>query len=109
MHTDLRSYGEQAGSEQSGVIAAVSRGLHDMAQPLTMLMGLLELALGRPETASELRMTMELSLDQAGRAVCVLNRVRELVNNRTTAKNTGAFAEDAVHPDNGKVQACQAR
>jgi len=107
MHPDLQDCRRDEPSPVTN--ATISRGLHDLAQPLTMLMGLLELALSRPETESELRMTVELSLDQAGRAVALLNQVRELVREKPTAQNVGIFPEEAGNPGSGKVQACQAR
>jgi len=109
MHAQLLSHEPQPESSLGNVTAAVSRGLHDMAQPLTMLSGLLELALLRQQTASELRMTVEVSLDQAGRAIAILNSVRELVSGQAPAKSVSNLAEGAAQPGSGKVQACQPR
>jgi len=96
-------------SQPPVVTAAISRGLHDLAQPLTMLLGMLELALIRPQTESELRNSMAGSIEQANRAIGLLNQIRELVNEQRTVKSVDAFPDDATKSASGKAQACQPR
>ncbi|HTR68003.1 MAG TPA: hypothetical protein VMH85_19635 [Terriglobales bacterium] len=90
--------------------AAISRGLHDMAQPLTMLTGMLELTLIRPQTESEWRMSVEGAIEQAARAVALLNQVRELVNLQRPGASTEVLpSQAAANSSGGKATACPAR
>ena len=59
------------------VAEAISSGLHSLAQPLTVLQGVLELALSRAETVEEYRNAVEVALGNARRAIGSLNDVRE--------------------------------
>jgi hypothetical protein len=59
------------------VAEAISTGLHSLAQPLTILQGVLELALSKAETVEEYRNAVEVALGNARRAIGSLNDVRE--------------------------------
>lgn len=100
-------------SGQPVTSAAISRVLHDMAQPLTMLIGMLELTLIRPQSESEWRMSVEGALEQAGRTVEYLNQVRELVHLQRSGESAAGIEVLANHavsnPVSGKVGACPAR
>jgi hypothetical protein len=62
------------------IVGGVSRGLHQMAQPLTVLQGTLELALMQLPTADESRQWLEAALEQACRLASDLAQVQKLVN-----------------------------
>jgi hypothetical protein len=57
--------------------------LHQAAQPLTVLQGVLELALIKSETVEEYRQSIETALLQTGRIVDCLNQIRMLANTDT--------------------------
>src|SRR5579862_1749938 len=57
--------------------AAISSGLHRIAQPLTVLQGLLDLTLAEESGAAEYRKCLEQVLSEASRAIQYLNETRE--------------------------------
>jgi len=59
--------------------AELSRDLHQVAQPLTVLQGFLELALTKPHTAEEYKHSIERALDESRRVSACFDRIRELV------------------------------
>lgn len=56
----------------------ISYALHQTAQPLTVLQGVLELALINAKTVQEYRHSIETALLQTGRIVDCLNQIRIL-------------------------------
>jgi hypothetical protein len=62
------------------MVGGVLRGLHQMAQPLTVLQGTLEMALMRLPSADESRPWLEVALEQACRLASDLEHVQKLVN-----------------------------
>ena len=62
------------------VVGGVRRGLHQMAQPLTVLQGTLELALMQLPRADESRQWLEAALEQACRLASDLEQVQKLVH-----------------------------
>src|SRR5450631_525260 len=85
------------------ILQATARGLHDLAQPLTVLQGTLELALTTVQTAAEYRHWLESALEQAGRAATDLGHVRHLLRLQEPAGDVRAFplslAIEAVRND----------
>ena len=76
MHTpDSKSH---APSSVAGETKKVLQALHQTAQPLTVLQGVLELALIKAETVQEYRQSIETALLQTGRIVDCLNQIRVL-------------------------------
>jgi hypothetical protein len=78
------------------VKAATLRGLHDMAQPLTVLHGSLELALMQVQTADEYRQWLEFALEQAERLVSNLEYVQQLVHLQRPARDLETFPVPAL-------------
>jgi hypothetical protein len=62
------------------MVGGVLHGLHQMAQPLTVLQGTLEMALMQLPTADESRQWVEVALEQACRLASDLEHVQKLVN-----------------------------
>src|ERR1700690_4377062 len=73
------------------VIGAALRGLHDMAQPLTVLQGSLELALMQGQTPEEYRQWLGFALEQAGRRASDLEYVQQVVRLQQPAEDVAAF------------------
>jgi signal transduction histidine kinase len=76
------------------VISPISRELHQTAQPLTVLQGLLELALLRSHTAEEYRNIIERAMEESRRVSGCFDHVRELVQ----------LEEDRPGRERGKVR-----
>lgn len=57
----------------------MASGLHQAAQPLTVLQGCLELALEGPPTADDYRRSINQALSESRRLAACFDRVRELV------------------------------
>jgi hypothetical protein len=75
---------------------AASRGLHDTAQPLTVLQGVLELALERARTAEEYREALSSALLEATRVTACFDHVRELVRLQQPAPDVCEFLPSEV-------------
>jgi len=73
------SQNNQAHAPNPAVVSAALRGLHDMAQPLTVLQGSLELALMQVQSIDEYRQWLEFALEQAGRLASNLEYVQQVV------------------------------
>ena len=67
----------------------LATSLHDLAQPLTILQGVLELALARAATVEEYRNAVEVALGNARRAIGSLNNARESARQSWTPGRTG--------------------
>jgi hypothetical protein len=63
----------------AAITDAVFRGLHQAAQPLTVLQGLLELALTTPHTEQEYKRFLKRAMDESRRVGACFDAVRELV------------------------------
>jgi len=61
------------------IASAVSQELHQTAQPLTILQGLLELSLLKSGTIEEYRKSLERAMDELQRVVAGFDHVRELI------------------------------
>jgi hypothetical protein len=61
------------------IAKAASRGLHDTAQPLTMLQGLLELTLMQAQTVDDYRESLTTALTEVARVTACFENVRQLV------------------------------
>ena len=61
------------------IARAVSQELHQAAQPLTVLQGLLELSLLNSGTIEDYRSSLERAMDEVRRVVAGFDQVRELV------------------------------
>src|SRR5271168_336409 len=62
------------------VARAVSKELHQTAQPLTVLQGLLELSLLNAATIEEYRSSVERAINELQRVVAGFDHVRELIH-----------------------------
>jgi len=60
--------------------SAVSQELHQTAQPLTVLQGLLELSLLKSGTIEEYRSSLERAINELQRVVAGFDHVRELIH-----------------------------
>ena len=61
------------------IVAELAKSLHDIAQPLTVLQGGLELALFEMPARDSCRQEIESALEQAALVVAALERLRQLV------------------------------
>jgi len=75
----IESPNSKARVPNPAVVSAALCGLHDMAQPLTVLQGSLELALMQVQSADEYRQWLEFALEQAGRLASNLEYVQQVV------------------------------
>ncbi len=78
------------------ITQAVSRSLHDLAQPLTVLQGSLELALMQAETIEQCREAMTTALAEAERVIAGLKRARHLVRLQTASERTVRDSKGAL-------------
>jgi signal transduction histidine kinase len=74
----------------------IAHGLHQVAQPITVLQGTLELALLTASTVEEYRHAIEQSLEELQRATDCFNRVRTLVNLHPPAPDVATFAASSM-------------
>ncbi|HEY1464584.1 MAG TPA: histidine kinase dimerization/phospho-acceptor domain-containing protein [Terriglobales bacterium] len=92
MHTQgPKSHNTKTSTEE---LKKIHYALHQTAQPLTVLQGVLELALLKSESIQEYRQSIETALLQTGRIVDCLNEIRMLANtdalqNQTLRKAAG--------------------
>jgi signal transduction histidine kinase len=87
------------GLSRREITQAVSRGLHDLAQPLTVLQGSLELALMQAETVEECREAMTAALAEAERVTATLKRTRHLLRLQAATERSSSkeLKGDLVH------------
>jgi len=71
------------------IAGAVSRGLHQATQPLTVLQGMLELALLNASSVEEYKRTIERSLDELQRVVDCFERLRTVIGMHQPASTIG--------------------
>src|SRR5271170_83775 len=64
----------------------ISHELHQTAQPLTALQGLLELALLMPHTAEEYRSVVQQAMEHSLRISGCFDHLRELFNHRSLSE-----------------------
>lgn len=64
----------------SEIAKAVSQELHQTAQPLTVLQGVLELSLLKSGTIEEYRSSLKRAIDEVQRVVASFDHVRELIH-----------------------------
>jgi signal transduction histidine kinase len=77
---------------------AASRGLHDAAQPLTVLQGLLELALEQAQSVRDYREALTGALAEAARVTACFENVRQLVRLQQPALDVCDFSiSEIVH------------
>jgi hypothetical protein len=70
---------DSSGDFHPALARATSRGLHDTAQPLTVLQGLLEFTLMQAETVQEYRESLTTALAELSRLTACFENVRQLV------------------------------
>jgi hypothetical protein len=70
---------QQTHGVDHGIAGAISRELHQTAQPLTTLQGLLELSLQRAQTVQQYRDSVTKSIEQLQRLLDSFGRIRHLV------------------------------
>lgn len=86
MHTQgFRAPSTNTAAEE---LKKIRHALHQTAQPLTVLQGVLELSLIKSETIQEYRQSIEMALLQTGRIVDCLNQIRILANTDTLQNPT---------------------
>ena len=83
------------------VMEAVAQGLHQMAQPMTVLQGVLELGLIEPCSAEEYQRTLQRAMDQWQRVAASIDAIRQLVHVRACPHSV----ED--HPATARPQKSQ--
>jgi signal transduction histidine kinase len=89
---------------ETQIAKAASRGLHDTAQPLTVLQGVLELALEQARTVEECREALASALSEAARVTACFEHVRQLVRLQQPASDVCDFAlEEAVQEVAGSL------
>lgn len=71
---------------------AASRGLHDTAQPLTVLQGLLELTLMQAETVDEYRESFTAALAEMARLTACFENLRQLMRLQQPAPDVCDFS-----------------
>ncbi|HWF90895.1 MAG TPA: hypothetical protein VN684_01365 [Terriglobales bacterium] len=76
MNTENQAIGTEI--PRSSMTAAMSEVLHQTAQPLTVLLGILELALLQAETITDYRESVERSLSEVARLVDCLNQAKRI-------------------------------
>jgi len=74
------------------VASAVSRELHQTAQPLTVLQGLLELSLLKSGTIEDYRSSLERAMNELQRVVAGFDHVRELIHSSQLASQLPSAA-----------------
>ena len=74
------------------IASAVSQELHQTAQPLTVLQGLLELSLLKSGTIEEYRSSLERAMDELRRVVAGFDHVRELVRSNQPSSQLQSVA-----------------
>jgi signal transduction histidine kinase len=72
--------------------SAASRGLHDTAQPLTVLQGLLELTLMQAQTVEDYRESVTTALAEMARVIACFENVRQLVRLQQPAPDVYSFS-----------------
>lgn len=77
-------------------IAALSRGLHQAAQPLTALQGWLELALIGSHTEDEYKSSIRQAIEESHRVLTCFNHLRELARLPHSAPNIPGVAVSAL-------------
>lgn len=66
----------------NSITVSISEVLHQTAQPLTVLLGILELALLQAETITDYRESVERSLFEVSRLIDCLNQARKIAVGR---------------------------
>ena len=84
MISDSISTGNAFDPENS---AELSRGLHQLAQPLTVLQGCLELILMGTHTVDEYKRSIQQALDESRRVSAGFDHIRQLVRNSRPANS----------------------
>jgi hypothetical protein len=74
------------------IARAASRGLHDTAQPLTVLQGLLELSLMQAQTVEDYRESVTTALAEMARVIACFEHVRQLVHLQQPAPDVCNFS-----------------
>lgn len=74
------------------IAKATSRGIHDTAQPLTVLQGLLELTLEQAKTVDDYRESLTLALSEIARVTACFENVRQLVRLQQPAPDVCNFS-----------------
>ena len=81
-----------SGDFHPALAKATSRGLHDTAQPLTVLQGLLEFTLMQAQTVQEYRESLTTALAEMSRLTACFENVRQLVRLQQPATDICDFS-----------------
>ena len=87
---------EEAPRDLASIVAAISQRLHQAAQPLTVLQGMLEQTLIEAHTPEEYREIIVRLMGEARRVTCCFEHLRELAQVRELgliAESVGALPE----------------
>ena len=85
---------DSSGDFHPALARATSRGLHDTAQPLTVLQGLLEFTLMQAQTVQEYRESVTSALAELSRLTACFENVRQLVRLQHPAADICQFLAD---------------
>jgi signal transduction histidine kinase len=80
------------GASRCEFMEAVSQGLHQVAQPLTVLQGVLELALIEPSTLEGYRRSLARAMEQWKRAADSIDALRQLLYTRPRTRSGENFS-----------------
>jgi light-regulated signal transduction histidine kinase (bacteriophytochrome) len=83
---------DTSGDFHPALAKATSRGLHDTAQPLTVLQGLLEFTLMQAQTVQEYRESLTTALAEMSRLTACFENVRQLVRLQQPAADICDFS-----------------
>ena len=83
-------------SVEQEIVDTIARGLHKTAQPLTVLQGMLELALLNARTVDEFKQAVERSLEELQRVTDSFDHLRTLTHLHQPATDLATFAVSAM-------------
>jgi hypothetical protein len=88
--------GEAVVSSDQEIFGAISRALHQTTQPLTVLQGMLELALLKASTVDQYKDVVERSLEELRRATDCFGHLRTLIQPHQPATDITTFAVSSM-------------
>jgi len=90
--------GETAVSTESDLSQRLSRQLHQTTQPLSVLQGLLELALVEVRTAEQYQQSIQRALEEVRRASDCFQQLRTLITAYQAASTCSATTDKGTEP-----------
>ncbi len=80
--------GENGPAPQHEPLPSLARQLHQTAQPLSVLQGVLELALMRSSTVEDYKRSVEIALRESARITACFEELRQLIAQRESEQQT---------------------